>query len=78
MSIIFIIYLPNNIAYYKGENILSDEIQKTYLSLMKELKSICDKKGIQLQFMIIPGIIAVLSESDNSTRLFIFSESDIL
>lgn len=45
----------NNIAYYKGENILSDEIQKTYLSLMKELKSICDKKGIQLQFMIIPN-----------------------
>ncbi|MBR5438495.1 MAG: hypothetical protein IKV21_06210 [Clostridia bacterium] len=52
----------NSMAYYKGTNILSEEQMQEYERLMKKLKSICDEKGIRLQYMIMPNKEQVYSE----------------
>lgn len=45
----------NSIAYYCGTNILSREEMDEWMSLMQELQNECDKRGIQLGFMIMPN-----------------------
>lgn len=45
----------NSIAYYSGNNILSEEEMKEWADLMQELKDACDEKGIQLGMMIMPN-----------------------
>ncbi len=44
-----------SIQYYRGSNILEEEKMAEYLGLMQQLQDICDEKGIQLAFMIMPN-----------------------
>ena len=52
----------NSIAYYCGNNLMSEQQMKDKLSLMQKLQNICDSRGVQLQFMIAPNKEQVYSE----------------
>ncbi len=45
----------NSIAYYTGENVLSESSMADRLSKMHDLKDACDEKGIELLFMVFPN-----------------------
>lgn len=44
-----------SISYFKGTNLLEEEKMAENLKLMEQLQELCDEKGIQLQFMIMPN-----------------------
>lgn len=45
----------DSISYYRGINILEEEQMASYLDLMVQLQELCDKRGIQLQFLLLPN-----------------------
>ncbi len=45
----------DSISYYRGTNILEQEQMDICMDLMVQLQDLCDEKGIQLQFMILPN-----------------------
>lgn len=45
----------DSISYYRGLNILEEEQMATYLDLMVQLQELCDKREIQLQFLLLPN-----------------------
>lgn len=52
----------NSVGYYQGTNILSDNEMAEYVAVMTQLQALCDKKGIQLQFMLMPNKEIVYGE----------------
>ena len=52
----------SSLAYYQGTNVLSTAQRDDYVKTMKELKAVCDKKGIQLAFMSMPNREIVYAE----------------
>lgn len=52
----------DSLEYYKGINLLEQEQMESHLALMEQLQTLCDEKGIQLQFMIIPNREQIYSE----------------
>lgn len=52
----------NSVGYYQGTNILSEGEMAEYVSVMTKLQALCDKKGIQLQFMLMPNKEIVYGE----------------
>ncbi len=52
----------NSLAYYQGTNIMDETQLNRYTSTLVKLKNICDEKGIQLQYMIMPNKEQVYSE----------------
>lgn len=52
----------DSISYYRGTNILEQEQMAIYLDLMVQLQKLCDEKGIQLQFLILPNKEQVYSQ----------------
>lgn len=52
----------NCVDYYCGTNILSNSTMSSYLNTMKQLKAICDQKGIKLVFCVMPNKEQVYSE----------------
>lgn len=52
----WLFYAGNNaLDYYQGTNILSSEQMAKQLAKMQELQSICEDKGIQLAFLVLPN-----------------------
>lgn len=45
----------DSISYYRGINILEEEEMAAYLDLMVQLQELCDKRGIRLQFLLLPN-----------------------
>lgn len=45
----------DSISYYRGINLLEEEEMASYLDLMVQLQKLCDKRGIQLQFLLLPN-----------------------
>ncbi len=45
----------DSISSYRGTNLLEQEQMASYLDLMVQLQELCDEKGIQLQFLILPN-----------------------
>lgn len=45
----------DSISYYRGTNVLEQEQMDTCMDLMVQLQKLCDEKGIQLQFIILPN-----------------------
>lgn len=52
----------DSISYYRGTNALEQEQMAIYLDLMVQLQDLCDEKGIQLQFLILPNKEQVYSQ----------------
>lgn len=52
----------DNISYYRGTNVLAQEQMAGCLDQMLQLQKLCDEKGIQLQFIILPNKEQVYSE----------------
>lgn len=44
----------DSVSYYRGINILEEEKMSVYLDLMVQLQELCDQRGIQLQFLLLP------------------------
>ncbi len=45
----------DSISYYRGTNALEQDQMAVCLDLMVRLQDLCDEKGIQLQFLILPN-----------------------
>lgn len=45
----------DSISYYRGINLLEEQQMAEYLNLMVQLQDLCDKRGIQLQFLLLPN-----------------------
>ncbi len=45
----------NSLDYYRGSNVMDEEEMAEHLERMEELQRICDDKGIQLAFFMIPN-----------------------
>lgn len=52
----------DSISYYRGTNVLEQDQMAIYLELMVQLHALCDEKGIQLQFLILPNKEQVYSQ----------------
>lgn len=52
----------NNLSYYYGSNLLSDKELSEYNAELLKLQELCDKKGIELRYMIMPNKEQVYSE----------------
>ncbi len=52
----------NSVGCYQNTNPLTEKTMEEWLSVMQELKTICDKKGIKLQFVLCPNKEQVYSE----------------
>lgn len=45
----------NSVGYYRGTNVFSEEEMQEKLALMQQLQDVCDAKGIELVFMVMPN-----------------------
>ena len=45
----------NSVAYYTGENVMSESTMADRLSKMQDLQDACDEKGIELLYIIFPN-----------------------
>lgn len=52
----------NSIAYYSGNNVLSEEEMKEWLNLLQDVQDACDEKGIKLGVMVMPNKSQVYPE----------------
>lgn len=52
----------DSISYYRGTNALEQDQMAICLDLMVQLQELCDEKGIQLQFLILPNKEQVYSQ----------------
>lgn len=52
----------DSISSYRGTNLMEQEQMAACLDLMVQLQKLCDEKGIQLQFLILPNKEQVYSE----------------
>lgn len=52
----------DSISYYRGTNLLEQEQMDDCMDLMIRLQKVCDEKGIQLQFLILPNKESVYPE----------------
>ena len=52
----------DSIAYYQGTNVMTNAQMDEWITVMKELQDVCDKKGIQLAFMSMPNREIVYAE----------------
>lgn len=52
----------DSISYYRGTNLLEEEQMELNMALMVQLQELCDEKGIQLQYIILPNKELVYSE----------------
>lgn len=58
----FFYAIENSLEYYKGTNLLSDSEMEEYTEILRQLKAVCDEKGIKLQILLLPNKNQVYSE----------------
>lgn len=59
----WLFYVGNNtLEYYQGTNILDEDTMAEWLDAMERLQAVCDEKGIQLLYMIMPAKEQAYSE----------------
>ncbi|MCR5010939.1 MAG: hypothetical protein K6A72_01210 [Lachnospiraceae bacterium] len=59
----------NSLDYYRGTNVMDEAEMAEHLEKMEELQKICDEKGIQLAFLMIPNKETAYSENMPSYRI---------